>query len=284
MWDCPFTRSIWLWVTSLFDLSIPMLGCFNDLCLRVMRVRFSDQLDFLWRAAFMTFTCSIWHLRNQFLFDGIPPTFEASVILIHTLIRESASLDEGCMANTCSDLLRLRALGVPGRRRRAPQIMEALTRPLFGWFQVNRDGFWRARPLCCCRPFSGSQGGQRLFFPMRCRLLRRSSRRLCLLSSGRPRWVGQKYGSLSRYVVDLFTQRSLDVPWKLLGRWRATLHYISGMDFMLSHIFREGNHVADRLSKMDSFSLWWETPPQEITQNLLQDYVGSVSYPFVDEL
>ncbi|KAK6122229.1 hypothetical protein DH2020_044032 [Rehmannia glutinosa] len=62
-------------------------------------------------------------------------------------------------------------------------------------------------------------------------------------------WTKLWLKSDSAYVVNLIHKRSSDVPWRHLSNWRYTLHLISQMDLVVSHIYREGNRVADFLSK-----------------------------------
>ncbi|KAM5549742.1 hypothetical protein ABKV19_000918 [Rosa sericea] len=50
------------------------------------------------------------------------------------------------------------------------------------------------------------------------------------------------------------------VPWRLRVAWDNCLHRISQMQFKSSHIFREGNQVADALANVGLSSsglVWW---------------------------
>lgn len=55
--------------------------------------------------------------------------------------------------------------------------------------------------------------------------------------------------SNSTYTVNLFDNDSVDVPWKFKARWETCLSYIASILSKVFHIFREGNKVADTLSK-----------------------------------
>ena len=51
----------------------------------------------------------------------------------------------------------------------------------------------------------------------------------------------------STVVASLLHKHRPDVPWSIRVEWEAVLVYISSIDFHVSHIFREGNRVDDKL-------------------------------------
>jgi len=50
----------------------------------------------------------------------------------------------------------------------------------------------------------------------------------------------------SSLVCPTFSSKSL-VPWSLHNRWNKGLFFCKGIDFKISHIFRKGNHYANKL-------------------------------------
>ena len=88
----------------------------------------------------------------------------------------------------------------------------------------------------------------------------------------------------STYVVDLFRKKSSDVPWKLLPHWTKCIHQLSGMQFRVSHIFREGNMVANRLSKeavQKRTENWWFTTPDFCSSLVAFDGQSKENFRFV---
>lgn len=53
----------------------------------------------------------------------------------------------------------------------------------------------------------------------------------------------------SIYVIGLLKSEYVDVPWSYRNRWLNVLLRLKNMNLVVSHIFREGNQVADSLSK-----------------------------------
>ena len=54
----------------------------------------------------------------------------------------------------------------------------------------------------------------------------------------------------SSLVVYAFNNKSV-IPWRLSNIWENCLHLLSSMNFLVSHIFREGNQCADALANLD---------------------------------
>ncbi|KAK2444758.1 hypothetical protein QL285_015762 [Trifolium repens] len=67
----------------------------------------------------------------------------------------------------------------------------------------------------------------------------------------------------STLVVLAFKSYSL-VPWVLSNRWHNCLLLTQSMNFIVSHIFREGNFCADGLANiglfLDRLTFWNELP------------------------
>jgi ribonuclease HI len=51
-------------------------------------------------------------------------------------------------------------------------------------------------------------------------------------------------------LVTLALKSSHIVPWQLKNRWENCLILISNIYFLITHIFREGNHCADKLATL----------------------------------
>ncbi|KEH20501.1 hypothetical protein MTR_8g479410 [Medicago truncatula] len=60
-----------------------------------------------------------------------------------------------------------------------------------------------------------------------------------------------------------FKNHSL-IPWKLRNRWNNCLHIVRGMNFLVTHVFREGNCCADALANigltLDHLTIWLDLP------------------------
>ena len=87
----------------------------------------------------------------------------------------------------------------------------------------------------------------------------------------------------SSYVVQLLSSRFEQVPWRIRQVWQRCIYQISKMEFQVSHIFREGNQVADALSKhalgleVDS---WWSNTLSFCSLLVGNDCMGRESFRF----
>ncbi|KAL8508361.1 hypothetical protein ACS0TY_018826 [Phlomoides rotata] len=58
-------------------------------------------------------------------------------------------------------------------------------------------------------------------------------------------WTNIWLESDSSYVPHILKSSNPDVPWRLLARWHRVRWLKSDMNMVVSHIYREGNVVAD---------------------------------------
>ncbi|MCI24036.1 ribonuclease H protein [Trifolium medium] len=65
----------------------------------------------------------------------------------------------------------------------------------------------------------------------------------------------------STLVVQAFSNASL-VPWELSNKWLNCTIIARNMNFVVSHVYREGNQCANKLANiglgLDSFTFWNE--------------------------
>jgi hypothetical protein len=96
-------------------------------------------------------------------------------------------------------------------------------------------------------------------------------------------WKNLWLESDSSLVVLAF--KSIDlVPWELSSRLKNCLKITSGMNFVVSHVYREGNQCADGLANLglsiDRFTIWNELP-QEIRSFFVDNRLGKPSFRII---
>jgi hypothetical protein len=84
-------------------------------------------------------------------------------------------------------------------------------------------------------------------------------------------------------MVTLAYKSSSMVPWMLRNRWNNCMVMIKDMNFILSHIYREGNALADKLASLgfsyDGFN-WFNVIPKEILQAYNHNRLGLPLFRF----
>lgn len=86
-------------------------------------------------------------------------------------------------------------------------------------------------------------------------------------------WTKIHLESDSTYVVSLFGKKNLKVPWKFRSCWDWLQEKLSDKEFHVSHIFREGNSVADAISTFQDFDrfIWWNEVPDFLASLVAND-------------
>ncbi|KAL6205985.1 hypothetical protein ACLB2K_023236 [Fragaria x ananassa] len=181
------------------------------------------------------------------------------------------------MFNSLEELRVLKNYNISCRARRAPRIIEVNWHPpILGWVKNNTDGAWqrasgRAGYGGIFRDFCGSFLGafaSNLDIPSSV-----EAEVMAVIQAIELAWVREwKHIWLevdSTLVLHYLRDPHL-VPWRLRVAWSNCLHHISHMHFRSSHIFREGNQVADALANIGltlTGMSWWDDPPPSIVDH-----------------
>ena len=195
------------------------------------------------------------------------------------------------MNGSLDELLLFRTLGVPGIPRKAPRIIPVTWRPpSVDWVKVNTDGSALGAP--------GPSGAGGIF-----RNARGFSKGCFAFSTGEAfafvaelqaamfavtmaserGWSHVWLESDSTYVVNLFKTRSTEVPWSCRVQWAACLRLLQNMSLVVSHIYREGNQVADALANhgaRHSGLQWWPSYPDFCSSFVYDDFASKECYRF----
>lgn len=85
----------------------------------------------------------------------------------------------------------------------------------------------------------------------------------------------------STAVFHKVRNRSDEVPWVIKGRWRRCLKELFCRNFKISHIYREGNGVADVMANMGltlSDFTWWYGVPNEAQKHYVRNINDVIEY------
>ena len=84
-------------------------------------------------------------------------------------------------------------------------------------------------------------------------------------------------------LVTSIQNDSFQPPWPLLIAWQNCQQQLTQFQYHISHVFREGNQVADALTKQGlshSTLKWWPSHPDNINRLLAHDYGSFPNYRF----
>ncbi|KAK0575059.1 hypothetical protein LWI29_033415 [Acer saccharum] len=289
--DCFFVRGLWDAVSSTFGHKLKLDGTCLDLWQEAMRVVFSTQMQALWRVSIITVFWVVWFLRNQATFEGGKPVFADALSMIWRSVREADSLQSGTMKNSVAELQTLHRLHVSGRPPKAPRILEVNWHPPPpGCLKVNTDGAAFGSPglAGCAGVFRTCRGFVRGCFAIPLGVCFAFEAELAAAVHAIDYawtfgWHRLWLESDSTFVVNILRSRSRIVPWRWRPAWDRCLRLISQMDFAVTHIYREGNQVADSLASRSPSIVsptWWWTAPSFCNSFIFNDFCCRPSFRF----
>ncbi|KAK0572334.1 hypothetical protein LWI29_030054 [Acer saccharum] len=289
--DCFFVRGLWDAVSFTFGHKLKLDGTCLDLWQEAMRVVFSTQMQALWRVSIITVFWVVWFLRNQATFEGGKPVFADALSMIWRSVREADSLQSGTMKNSVAELQTLHRLHVSGRPPKAPRILEVNWHPPPpGCLKVNTDGAAFGSPglAGCAGVFRTCRGFVRGCFAIPLGVCFAFEAELAAAVHAIDYawtfgWHRLWLESDSTFVVNILRSRSRKVPWRWRPAWDRCLRLISQMDFAVTHIYREGNQVADSLASRSPSIVsptWWWTAPSFCNSFIFNDFCCRPSFRF----
>lgn len=197
----------------------------------------------------------------------------------------------GCMHNSVEDLNTLNKLGVKGICNSSRKIIEVnWSPPQFQWVKVNTDGMALGAPgrAAIGVIFRNYRGFSKGAF---CKFIRvHTAFEVELLAFIQAIHIAWEKGwhklwveMDSKSVVLCVNRNNFVPPWFAATLWQNYKWKMNRMISHISHIFMEGNQVANRLSKMGMHNhelKWWHAFPQQISSLLGNDYHSMPSYRF----
>ncbi|CAB4302327.1 unnamed protein product [Prunus armeniaca] len=157
-----------------------------------------------------------------------------------------------------------------------------------GWVKVNIDGSCKASGTCFGGVFRNSEGKVlSVFASNQDKSSSTAAEVLAFLEAIRVAWVRDwKHVWLetdSSLVVHCFSSTSYSIPWFLHTEWHNCLWRIKQMNFFCTHIYREGNCVADMLANFgaDNRAYYWrDSLPLWAATAYAKDLVGFPMFRF----
>ncbi|KAL8555834.1 hypothetical protein ACS0TY_003595 [Phlomoides rotata] len=267
---CPWARVIFDKVSSVFNVHLIYDFGIHHCLLQAMAKTFSPQILSIWRFAVVTMIWLIWDQRNRYIFDGETARTSCTIAQFWAFMREANGTRLGHMHNKVLDLSILFTFGIEGWPSKAPSIVGIRWQPPpIHYLKVNVDGGADGAPgritgggvfrdrFGVFRGCFAIQHGTGFAFEAE---LATAFTTIALAHD--KHWMNIWLESDSSYVVNFLKTRPLLVPWRLLGQWHKTRRLMDNMQIVVSHIFREGNASADRLTRepVDRFVWWCQAP------------------------
>ncbi|XP_019455063.1 PREDICTED: uncharacterized protein LOC109356182 [Lupinus angustifolius] len=270
---CRFAKAIWRGLQAQLECNLDSSSISNLLII-------SDSLSPLPKevmiACILNAISTIWFCKNQARFNDTDITHTQAMAKIRADIAFIGNFSKLYAKNSRTEFNLLRAFGIKGKYIKAPTITEVLWKtPSFGLVKVNSDG-----------AAHGNSNGDLMgcfasYFSIQNSIYVELLAAIMVVSIAHAKgWRSIWLECDSKVVVDIF-QGSKLVPWRLSNLMNKCRHLLNSMQFMVSHIFIQGNVCANKLatfgvnSKIDS---WWNSMPTFLyddfyrNRNLLPNY------------
>ncbi|CAJ2650982.1 unnamed protein product [Trifolium pratense] len=280
--QCPFALSIWHWLASIINQRLD-LSSYTSI-LNITSAGWNPQCRITITAAVINIFNSIWQSRNNLRFKNIKPNLTSII----SQIIASVSLTGNCSTlssnSSITNFSILKFFKINIHHVRPPKIIEVLWQPpMFGWYKCNTDGASLGNPgiAACSGIFRNHRGEMVSCFSKHLGLANALFAEamgviLAIEHAYAQNWSHLWIESDSKLVSLAFKSPNI-IPWKLKNRWLNCIYMTRNMSFIISHIYREGNHCADKLANL-GLSLqgftWWTSAPVEIREDLTRNRLG----------
>lgn len=244
---------IWLWLLLVLNISSSFSSITSvlDLCKR----NWSPKGKLVVLAAVINSFNTIWFCRNQARFTDKRIHVRSAVNLIISITSLCGNHSKLAANSSISEFVLLKAFSIKTTYKNAPIIKEVLCHPpILNWVKCNIDGasLGNPGPSSCGDIFRNSNAEFLGPFAMNLGVSNSIYAKLhgAMIAIETSFNRGRKHLWLetdSMLVTHAFKSK-LVVPWHLRNRWENCLHHASFMSFFITHMYREGNHCADKIA------------------------------------
>jgi len=288
--DCSYAVKIWNWLANTLNLNLH----FNNIeeIWHICDRRWNPQCKIIIQSAIVNVLSAIWFARNSARFKGKDIHWKTTIALISSSVTLSGNNSKDTSNSSMTDFAIIKKFKVNIHPPRAPQIKEVLWQPPpINWIKGNIDGSASIVASACGIVFRNSDADCILCISENLGMV--SSFHAEIIGAMRAietafhrNWTNLWLESDSMLVVMASSNTDI-VPWPLRNRLLNCRKLLFNMHFVVSHIFREGNHCDDSLANFGLtiqglFS--WESAPPFISSLLVQNKLGMPNYRFVSFL
>jgi ribonuclease HI len=242
-------------------------------------------------AAIINLINIIWFARNQIRYNNNLITATMAIGLIQAGTFLSGNNTRKVSSNSVKDLLFLKKFDINLHPPRPPLVKEIIWHPpLPSWLKCNIDGASHGNPgASSCGgvfrdmhanfvfAFAEPLGHANSYYAELCGAMR------AIEIAYNNDWSHLWLESDSSLVVGAFGRHVNNIPWSLRTRWKNMKTMLRKVTCIVTHICREGNHVADALANHGLSLLGfytWSDPPDLVKDFLLRNKNGLPNFRY----
>ncbi|XP_057775188.1 uncharacterized protein LOC130994172 [Salvia miltiorrhiza] len=258
-WDCTLVRHSWIIFCNWFCFPEALHSAdIHSFLVLAWGRKLSSQIGKYRKAGIITMIWAIWNQRNKCVFDSLKFCQRRLLHVVRVAFQEMQMNFKklGHMDNNWADYITLRNIGVRGRAAPPPTYISVnWWPPPAPWMKVNTDGSALGAPgnISYGGVFRDHWGWVRGCFHYKCGMgYAFEAELLAVIMAVRiartRNWTNLWIESDSTYVVSLLRDKAKSVPWRFKASWDDTLNSLNLFHLHITHIYREGNQVADLMA------------------------------------
>jgi ribonuclease HI len=288
--ECEFAIQLWSWLANCLELTL-QFTTMEDMW-KITELNWSSQCKVTITAALINLLNTIWLVRNQARFDDRRINLNSAISMIIASTSLSGNNTKKVASNSIRDFSILKKFNVSIHNPKVSTVKEVVWNPpLLDCVKCNIDGASKGNPglSSCGGIFRNSSADFLLCFaePLGFSSSYHAELQGALRAievAHQMNWKNLWLETDSELVVLAFKNPDFHVAWALRNRWHNALVLLRQMNFVVSHIFREGNVVADCLANYGlslNSVLFWHSPPLFIKDSFVKNKLGLVNYRVV---
>jgi ribonuclease HI len=252
--ECSYAIKLWSWLAGCLNFTIQFYS--TDDIWKLCDLNWSPQSKVTITAAIINLLNTLWLVRNKARFDDICIPWQSAISLIIASTSLSGNITCKTSSNSMRDFSFLKMFRISIHRSRPNILKEVLWHPpLLNWLKCNIDGascgnpgiaacggifrdhnadfvYGFAEPLGTCSAYVAEMSG----------FMRAIE--IAFHKQWNHLWIESDLST----VVSAFINSDHQVAWSLRTRWHNALFMARHMHVIVTHIYREGNQVADLLA------------------------------------
>jgi ribonuclease HI len=285
--ECQFAIKLWSWLAGCLNFTLQFTSM-EDMW-KLCDLNWSPQSKVTILAAIINLLYTIWIFRNKARFHDIPVNWRSAVSMISINTAMTGNNTRKLSSNSIRDFTILKRFNITIHQPKTNFLKEVFWHPpLVDWIKCNIDGASSGNPgkAACGGIFRNHEsefvyGFAELLGNITAYIAEMSGAIRAIEIAFHNQWTNLWLESDSSSVVAAFHNPTKPVAWCLRNRWKNALYMTTQMNFMVSHIYREGNQVADLLANhgLSILSIvYWNNLPLFVRDSFTFNKNGSTSF------
>ena len=285
--ECTYALNLWRWLASIINYNFNFQN--KEEIWNICNNSWNPQCKTVITASIINICNGIWYARNQLRFQNKRIPWKSTLASIASCTALSGNLSKSVAFANVSNFMLLRKFNVKLNPPRAPKVIEVIWQPpLPNWTKCNTNGSTNGNQSSCGGIFRNSKSDFLICFGENTGLgnalhaeLSGAMRAIELANTFQ--WKNLWLEADSELVVKAFKNPYL-VPWRLKNRWMNCLQLTLSMNFVITHIYREGNQCADTLASIGfnvAHLTVWNVLPDCVRAEFVKNRLGLPNFRFV---